>query len=469
MARESAVDNKDLAELFNITEQNLAERREFIRLGESERQLLMELIPWAKENASAIAEELYDWQFTFGPTRDFFHQQAQRKHMSMEALRRYLETAQAAYFVEVFEGSREHWGVNYFRKRLVVGQVHDAINLPSKWYIGTYSNYLILVKKYLAKAIRKRDKRDRALEVISKVFNYDIQAVSDSYLLSVFRSMGVRIESVGTTTSRDRTEQVGPMKASISTLIREIAGGVKTVASFAEKLSGISEELSGLAATVASATEQLGASIREISSTSHKATTVALSAVDKSQSAELVIGQLDESSGQIGKVIQLINKIAEQTNLLALNATIEAARAGEAGKGFAVVAGEVKELSGETAKATLEIEERIQVIQGDSTKVVASIAEISRCVQDISDNETTIAAAVEEQSSVVTEISRNAHQTSSSSEQTRYAAKELQQLADTLSNLVAQFDFDVPHLDNATQESYYEDAGTKGHSQLYLN
>ena len=62
-------------------------------------------------------------------------------------------------------------------------------------------------------------------------------------------------------------------------------------------------------------------------------------------------------------MIRLISDIADQTNLLALNATIEAARAGEAGKGFAVVASEVKELAGQTAKATGEIGQQIDAIR----------------------------------------------------------------------------------------------------------
>lgn len=69
---------------------------------------------------------------------------------------------------------------------------------------------------------------------------------------------------------------------------------------------------------------------------------------------------LGDTLRRVTKVSKGISAIAKQTNLLALNATIEAARAGEAGHGFAVVAEEIKDLAGETSKATDNIESTLR-------------------------------------------------------------------------------------------------------------
>lgn len=84
---------------------------------------------------------------------------------------------------------------------------------------------------------------------------------------------------------------------------------------------------------------------------------------------------------QVRRCSQDIDQIAETTNILALNATIEAMRAGEAGRTFAVVASEVKNLAGETRRATEEITRTIDALGQEASSVIHQIesgAEASR-------------------------------------------------------------------------------------------
>lgn len=149
--------------------------------------------------------------------------------------------------------------------------------------------------------------------------------------------------------------------------------------------------------TVASGTHQMGASINEIAQNAHAVSRIAAEAVEVAEATNRTVATLGESSAEIGNVVKVITGIAEQTNLLALNATIEAARAGEAGKGFAVVAGEVKELAGETARATGDISARIEAIQAAVTQAASEIGRITAIITRINDVQATIAGAVEEQ------------------------------------------------------------------------
>ena len=217
-------------------------------------------------------------------------------------------------------------------------------------------------------------------------------------------------------------------RQSLEQVLQSVAESAQTLSSASEELSANSQQMvanaeetsaqagvvsaaaqqvSSNVQTVAAGVEEMSASIREIAKNAQEAAKIAGVGVKASESATDTISKLGLSSAEIGKVIKTITSIARQTNLLALNATIEAARAGEAGKGFAVVANEVKELAKETAKATEDISQKIETIQGDTRHAVAAISEINEVITKISDYQTTIASAVEEQTATTNEINRN--------------------------------------------------------------
>jgi methyl-accepting chemotaxis protein len=170
--------------------------------------------------------------------------------------------------------------------------------------------------------------------------------------------------------------------------------------------SAASEQVNAGVQTVASNMEEMVAAIKEITKTTNEASNLSNDAMKMATDTDTIIGQLGDSSNDIGNVIKVISSIAQQTNLLALNATIEAARAGEAGKGFAVVANEVKELAKQTGTATQDITKRIENIQQDSKSAVDAIAQIREAIEKINGYAGNIAASVEEQAATTNEVTR---------------------------------------------------------------
>jgi len=220
---------ESVARRYGMDDQNLAMRRQFIRLNEGDRALLAELAPWAQSIAPDLAREFYDWQFEFGPTRQFFDGIAAARGIPLSTLRTHLEAAQAGYLTEVFAGASINWDARYFEKRLQVGATHDRINLPFKWYVGSYPEYQRLVSQYLRRDFDDLDRVEQIESAVARVFNLDLQSIGDAFLMNTIERMlgsaAIGLDDV--CSPGDRTEQVGKIKQALNGQLTGFVEGMK--------------------------------------------------------------------------------------------------------------------------------------------------------------------------------------------------------------------------------------------------
>ncbi len=217
----------------------------------------------------------------------------------------------------------------------------------------------------------------------------------------------------------DFESSVGGIVQNVSAAAVQMQSSAGNMTNIADKtnsqsstVASAAEEASANVQTVATAADELSASITEISRQVSQSAEISSQAVSDAQDTDVKIQGLALAADKIGDVVSLITDIAEQTNLLALNATIEAARAGDAGKGFAVVASEVKNLAGQTARATDEISAQISSIQSATQEAVSAIQGIAATIGNMNEISSSISSAVEEQGSATSEIARNVEQAS---------------------------------------------------------
>lgn len=325
-----------------------------------------------------------------------------------------LARAQSTHWARVFSGRFDD---DYARSVRAIGHAHHRIGLAPRWYIAGYQ-YVMgeLTALLVAKSGFSKARLVDRLQALTKAIMLDMDLAISVYQEVLLEERARRAAHVDAA--------IATFQGQAETLIGEVGGCSNRMVGTADDLTGIAasardqatsaaaaaEETSTTVQSVAAATEELDASIAEIGRQVGAATGIVDRANAMTSNMASTIETLSAAGARIGDVVDLIQAIAAQTNLLALNATIEAARAGEAGRGFAVVASEVKNLAGQTAKATDDISRQVADIQESTGRAVGVIEEIGAVMREIGGVTSSIAAAMEQQGAVTRDIAGSVSQ-----------------------------------------------------------
>jgi len=245
---------------------------------------------------------------------------------------------------------------------------------------------------------------------------------------------------------RQISEQTRSQMVQQQQLLEEMVSAVTEMAASAQQIAGNADRTSQFVSKANESSQSGAGLVKRTSESIH----VVSNSVQESASAML---DLEKNSDAIVSILSVIQGIAEQTNLLALNAAIEAARAGEQGRGFAVVADEVRALASRTQVATVDIQDKLSVLQKGSRQAAASmqlsgqkvtetvdlaraaesaLKDIQQAIMEVTEMTFQIASATEEQSAVCEDVSKNLTKVSHLVEGTTEGAIHLSQVGNQL-------------------------------------
>lgn len=282
--------------------------------------------------------------------------------------------------------------------------------------------------------------------------NFQVESRAGELYVGDFSSLAVSVQKI--------LSQLTSTLQQINESAEQVASGSDQVSAGAQALSqGATQQAASveeLAATIGNISRQVKNSAQSAGQANEKAGQVSMEVSQSNQRMhEMItaIADINNSSGEIQKIVKTISDIAFQTNILALNAAVEAARAGTAGKGFSVVADEVRNLAMKSAEAsqdtTVLIDNTLKAVSNgmrvanETDNALRSVAEgvkeVTAAMEDITEASREQAQAIEQVTLGIDQISSVVQTNSATAEESAAASQELSGQSELLKKLVGQF------------------------------
>ncbi len=408
------------------TAAEVSERKKFTQFTDEDAEILASLKPLVEPHVSRLVELFYNQISQYSDLMGIID--------SAGSTVSKLKQTMSGYLLHLFNGTYDE---QYFKGRCRIGQVHNAIGLSPRWYLGAYNIYSSEFTRIICKKYRFAPaKMEAALDAVCKILNLDTQLVMDTYisdfagqLEETNRQLESKVEVYGDFIQKvadgdlkarlnnideddDSLSKLGrslnAMVANLSTMVgqtREASSQLQTnvsdvqnavtsqsngIAQQAAALNETTSTMSEIRATSAQTLEmaqnlgKIAERTQEESEQGKKAvedTVTGMEAIrEKVEGIAHTILSLSEQTQQIGEITDVVNGLAQQLKMLALNASIEAAKAGEAGKGFGVVATEVKELAEQSQQSTAQVQKILEDIRHATDRAVMATEEGSKGV-----------------------------------------------------------------------------------------